>query len=106
VKLLDDRFANPAYGLLLVTGLLMVWIGDLDLTQFWLLAALALYAVAVSLGLFVYTATLRDQIAALETEGAASTEFRTLSTRGTTVGIVLAIDVVLIVFLMVTKPSL
>ena len=34
VKLLDDRFANPAYGLLLVTGLLMVWVGDLDLTQF------------------------------------------------------------------------
>jgi Predicted integral membrane protein (DUF2269) len=61
VKLLDDRFANPAYGLLLVTGLLMVWIGDLDLTQFWLLAALALYAVAVGLGLFVYTATLRDR---------------------------------------------
>jgi Predicted integral membrane protein (DUF2269) len=53
VKLLDDRFANPAYGVLLVTGLLMVWIGDLGLTQFWLLAALALYAVAVGLGLFV-----------------------------------------------------
>ena len=55
VKLLDDRFANPAYGLLLVTGLLMVWVGDLDLTQFWLLTALVLYAVAVGLGLFVYT---------------------------------------------------
>ena len=58
MKLLDDRFANPAYGLLLVTGLLMVWIGDLGLTQFWLLAAL--YAVAVGLGLFVYTLTLRN----------------------------------------------
>jgi hypothetical protein len=27
VKLLDDRFANPAYGLLLVTGLLNVVVG-------------------------------------------------------------------------------
>ena len=106
VKLLDDRFANPAYGLLLVTGLLMVWIGDLDLTQFWLLAALALYAVAVGLGLFVYTPTLRNQIAALQTAGAASTEFQALSRRGTTVGLVLAVDVTVIVFLMVTKPTL
>ena len=106
VKLLDDRFANPAYGLLLVTGLLMVWIGDLDLTQFWLLAALALYAVAVGLGLLVYTPTLRTQIAVLETAGAASTEFQSLSRRGTTVGIVLAVDVIVIVFLMVTKPTL
>jgi uncharacterized membrane protein len=106
VKLLDDRFANPAYALLLVTGLLMVWIGDLDLTQFWLLAALVLYAVAVGLGLFVYTPTLRDQIAALEAGGAASTELQALSRRGTTVGIVLAVDVIVIVFLMVTKPTL
>ena len=60
VKLLDDRFANPAYALLLVTGLLMVWIGDLDLTQFWLLSALVLYAVAVGLGLFGYTPTLSE----------------------------------------------
>ncbi|MGH2673114.1 MAG: hypothetical protein ACRDHC_09065 [Actinomycetota bacterium] len=35
IKVLDDRFANPAYGLLLVTGLIMVWVGDLSLTQFW-----------------------------------------------------------------------
>jgi len=106
VKLLDDRFANPAYGLLLVTGLLMVWVGDLDLTQFWLLTALVLYAVAVGLGLFVYTPTLRDEIRVLATSGPDSAEFTSLSKRGTTVGIVLAIDVIVIVFLMVTKPTL
>ena len=55
VKFLDDRIANPAYALLLVTGLSMVWVGDLDLVQFWLLTALVLYVVAVGLGLFVYT---------------------------------------------------
>jgi uncharacterized membrane protein len=106
VKLLDDRFANPAYVLLLVTGLLMVWVGDLELTQFWILAALVLYAVAVGLGLLVYTPTLREQIAVLESSGPDSVEFRTLSRRGTTVGGVLAIDVIVIVFLMVTKPTL
>jgi uncharacterized membrane protein len=104
VKFLDDRFSNPAYGLLLVTGLLMVWVGDLDLTQFWLLTALVLYVVLVGLGLFVYTPTLRNQVRVLESAGPDSTEFEALSRRGTTVGIVLAIDVIAIVFLMVTKP--
>jgi uncharacterized membrane protein len=106
VKLLDDRFANPAYALLLVTGLLMVWVGHLELAQFWLLTALVLYAVAVGLGLFVYTPTLRAQIAALEASGSGSPEFQALAKRGTTVGIVLAVDVIAIVFLMVTKPAL
>lgn len=106
VKFLDDRIANPAYVLLLVTGLSMVWVGDLDLTQFWLLTALALYVVAVGLGLLVYTPTLRAQISALESSGAGSAEFRALAKRGTTVGIVLGVDVVAIVFLMVTKPTL
>jgi uncharacterized membrane protein len=106
VKFLDDRTANPRYVLLLVTGLSMVWVGDLDLTQFWLLTALALYVVAVGLGLLVSTPTLRAQISALESPGAGSAEFRALAKRGTTVGIVLAVDVAAIVFLMVTKPTL
>jgi uncharacterized membrane protein len=106
VKFLDDRFANPAYALLLVTGLLMVWVGDLDLTQFWLLTALVLNAIAVALGSFVYTPTLRSQIAVLGSAGADSAEFRALARRGTTVGILLAVDVIVIVFLMVTKPVL
>ncbi len=84
----------------------MVWVGDLDLTRFWLLAALVLYAFAVVLGLFVYTPTLRNQIAALESAGPDSGEFQALTRRGTTVGVVLAADVVVIVFLMVTKPTL
>ena len=82
VKFLDDRIANPAYVLLLVTGLSMVWVGDLDLTQFWLLTALALYVVAVGLGLLVYTPTLRAQISALESSGAGSAEFRALANAG------------------------
>jgi uncharacterized membrane protein len=104
IKVLDDRFANPAYGLLLVTGLVMVWVGDVDLTQFWLAGGIALYVLAVVIGLFVYTPTLRDQIRALEA-GDAST-FDRLSARGRLVGILLAVDVVVIVFLMVTKPAL
>jgi uncharacterized membrane protein len=106
VKLLDDRFANPAYGLLLVTGLVMVAVGDVDLTQFWLATAIGLYVVALVVGLLVYTPALRNQIRTLEAEGPSSATFRALSTRATATGIGLAVDVVVIVFLMVTKPTL
>jgi len=106
VKVLDDRFANPAYALLLVTGLAMVWVGDLDLTTFWLAAALILYAAVVIVGLGFYTPTLRRQIRALETGGASSTEFQRLAKQSTAIGVALAVPVVVIVFLMVTKPTL
>jgi uncharacterized membrane protein len=105
VKVLDDRFANPAYVLLLVTGLAMVGVGDVDLTQFWLASALVLYVVAVLLGLLVYTPTLRAQIRVVETGGPQSDEFRRLSARGALLGAILALDVVVIVFLMVVKPA-
>jgi len=106
IKVLDDRFANPAYALLLLTGLGMVWVGDLDLTQLWLSTALGIYVVVVILGLGVYTPTLRRQIRALETEGAGSAGFRSLAARSTAVGLTVAVLVLVIVFLMVVKPSL
>jgi uncharacterized membrane protein len=105
VKVLDDRFANPSYALLLVTGLLMVWVGDLELTQFWLATALVLYVAAVALGLLVYTPTLRRQISLLASAGPDAPEFQALAKRGTAVGIALGVIVVVIVFLMVTKPT-
>jgi uncharacterized membrane protein len=105
VKFLDDRIANPAYGLLLVTGLSMVWVGDLSLTQLWLELAIALYVVLVLVGLFGYTPTLRDQIRVLDEQGAASAEFQRLSKRGAMLGVLLGVIVVVIVFLMVTKPT-
>ena len=106
IKILDDRFANPAYALLLVTGLAMVVVGHLDLSTFWLAAALVLYAILVALGLGVYTPTLRRQIQTLEAVGPSAPAYRTLARRGSIVGGVLAAIVLVIVFLMVTKPTL
>lgn len=105
IKILDDRFANPAYALLLVTGLVMVFIGPWDLTTFWIAAALVLYVVAVLVGFLVYTPTLRRQIAVLDTAGAESAEYRSVAGRGQVTGIALAVIVVAIVFLMVVKPG-
>jgi uncharacterized membrane protein len=106
VKLLDDRLANPAYGLLFVTGLLMVIVGDLQLTTPWLLTALILYVMMGLVGFFGYTPTLRGQIRVLESEGFQSPGYQALARRGTILGIVVAVLVIAIVFLMVVKPAL
>jgi uncharacterized membrane protein len=106
VKILDDRFANPAYGLLLVTGLIMVWIGWPQITNLWIILALILYALVIVAGIAFYTPILKRQRALLEEGRADSDEYRRLANRSRAVGILLAVDVVAIVFLMVTKPTL
>ncbi len=105
IKALDDRFANPAYGLLLLTGLFMVWSAGYPLTTLWIAAALALYVVLIVLGLFVYTPTLREQMRLIDTGGPESADYLRVASRGRIVGIVVAVVVVTIVFLMVTKPG-
>jgi len=106
IKILDDRFANPAYGLLLLTGLAMTFLVKLPLTTFWVAGALVLWLLAMGLGVGAYTPTLRRQIQALEVGGADSPEFQRLAQRGAILGIILAVIVIGIVFLMVVKPVL
>jgi uncharacterized membrane protein len=107
VKILDDYFANPAYLLLLVSGLTMVFVAGYNiLTTFWLLTALVLWLIAIVLGYAGYTPTLSRQIRVLAAKGAESAEFRRLSTRGTVLGIILAVLVLAILVMMVFKPTL
>jgi uncharacterized membrane protein len=106
IKFLDDRIANPAYGLLLVTGLFMAANAGIPFSRLWIAAAIGLWLVLIFVGLGVYTPTLREQIRVLENEGPGSEEYQRLSARGRNVGIVLGVIVVIIVFLMVTKPTL
>jgi uncharacterized membrane protein len=106
IKRLDDWFANPAYVLLAVTGVTMVFVGELHLTTFWIAGGIVLWAIAVALGFFVYTPMLRNQILALETAGPESDDYKRYASNARFVGILLAAIVVVIVFLMVTKPTL
>ena len=106
INRLDDWFANPAYVLLAVTGLAMVFVGDLRLTTFWIAGGIVLWAIAVGLGFFVYTPMLRQQIRELESSGPESEEYRRQAANARFIGIVLAVIVVVIVFFMVTKPTL
>jgi uncharacterized membrane protein len=106
VKILDDYAANPAYVLLLLSGLTMAFVGHYNiLTTFWLQAALVIFLIVAILGFGVYTPTLRRQIQALATEGQESQAYQSLSMRGTIVGIILAVLVLLILVLMVFRPT-
>lgn len=105
VKFMDDYFANPAYILLLLSGLAMVFMAPYPLSTFWIAGAIVLWVIAIVLGYAVYTPTLSRQIRVLAASGAESREFRALSTRGTVVGITLAALVLLILMPMVFKPT-
>jgi uncharacterized membrane protein len=104
IKFLDDRIANPAYGGLLVVGVVLVlmrW----EFTQFWVYAAIALYLAMAAVAFLLYSPTLTKLIASYEAGGTATAEFSALSARSRTVGIVLGVLVLAIIVLMVVKPG-
>lgn len=106
IRWVDARVANPAYGLLLISGLFMAWSGGYPLTTLWIAAALVLYALAVFVGTLLIAPNFRAQLRALEAEGPASAAYRAAAARGRTLGLLVSLDVLAIVFLMVTKPVL
>jgi len=106
IKLLDDRVANPAYGFLFLTGLGLLFLGRIRWTTPWVLTAIVLYVIVLGLGARGFTPLLRRQIEVLGTGGPQSPEYRALAAKSQRVGIVLIIVVLLIVFLMVSKPAL
>lgn len=104
VKFLDDRVANPAYLLVLVTGVTMAgwrW----SYTTGWIAAAIILYVVAILFAFIVFSPALTRQIEALDRDGMGAT-FRAASLRATAFGIAVMVPILAILFLMVVKPSL
>ena len=106
IKVLDDRFANPAYGLLLLTGLLMVAISPLSILTFWISTSIGLWLLLGFIAFFGYSPGLRRQIALIESGQVGSAEFERLAKRGQVVGGILGLIVLAIVYLMVVKPIL
>ncbi len=106
IKFLDDRIANPAYGLLLLSGILMVFLVPYPITTLWIVVALVLYVVLVVLAISQYTPTLRNQIKLAEAGDTTSTEFTRLAGRSRLLGQILAAIVLVILAMMVFKPHL
>ena len=104
VKLIDDRIANPAYGLLLVTGVLDVWIGGIGFGTRWVSWALGAFIVVGLVAFVGYTPTLKRQLAAVERGGPADPEAVRLAQRGQVLAAVMGVLVLVILVLMVFKP--
>ena len=68
IKFLDNRVANPAYGLLLVTGLTLVAVGTWGLRG-WIIAALILFVILIVIAIGFYSRVTSRQIQVLETAG-------------------------------------
>ncbi len=105
IRFMDDNVANPSYVGLAVVGIILVLIGPYEFEQIWIAVSIGLYLALILVGLFLYTPTLRRQIAAYEASGAESQEFAALGERGRLLGIVLGVIVVTIIILMVVKPG-
>jgi uncharacterized membrane protein len=106
IKSVNDRMANPAYGLLLILGVAMILIGKISITTPWLMTAVALYVILLLIGWLGYTPTLRQRIEMLDQSGVSSLEFTALTRRATTLGIIMGVIAFAIVYFMVVKPIL
>jgi uncharacterized membrane protein len=106
IKFIDDRIANPAYGVLLLTGLLMVLTLPIPITTLWIDIALVLYVVLIVVAIGFYSPTLHNQVKLVEAGDSISAEFQRLNSRGTILGIALGVIVFLILVMMVFKPTL
>ena len=105
IKFLDDYIANPCYALLLVTGLALRFIGFSSWPR-WIVTAIALYVVLVVVALAGYSPALRRQIQSLSADGATSTTYLMWAGRARITGIISGVFALIIVFVMVVKPSL
>ena len=105
IKFMDDRIANPLYGLLALSGLFMVFTAGYPLTTLWIALAIVLYVIAIVFAITVITPNLRAALRALEADGPESSAYKNAMRNGRTFGVAISVVVVGIVFLMVVKPA-
>jgi hypothetical protein len=105
IKFLDDRIANPAYGVLLLTGLLMVFM-QWRITSLWIIVALLLFAVLVVVAVAFYSPLLRNLIKLVDAGDTTSPDFARLARQNRMLGPGIGLIVVLILVMMVFKPTL
>jgi uncharacterized membrane protein len=103
IQFIDRRVANPAYGLLLVTGLVLVAVGQWGFRG-WVIAALILFALLILVAVGFYSRAMNRQIQALESAGAGSPAYKQVTGQAQLFGIISLVIVLAIIFIMVVKP--
>lgn len=103
IRRLDRKVGIPAFGVLLITGVLMVVLGLYDFTQGWILLAIVLYLGVAVTGMTVMGPALKRVMAEAERDpySDAFVEARRTSMQYTVGSLAVLL---VIVVLMVTKP--
>jgi uncharacterized membrane protein len=105
IKFVDDRVANPAYGVLLATGLIMAFT-TYTISLTWILIGLGAYVVMAVLGVGVIGPALAEQIKSLDGQGASSPRYAAAAARVRAVGMFVGVLAIVVIFDMVVKPQL
>ncbi len=105
IKFMDDRVANPAYGLLLITGIAQVIMSHRSWHETWIELAVALWVLLAIIGFAAYSPTLKREIQLLSERSQDDPEFAALDRRGTILGATLMVIALVIVGLMVFRPG-
>jgi uncharacterized membrane protein len=100
---LERRVANPAYVVLLLTGIVMVSSGGYRFDQGWIATAIVLYVFIAAFGVLVFAPAVRRQRAEAATDP-SSERYARLARRTRRYSWLTTGIVVLIVILMVAKP--
>ena len=103
IAFIDNRVANPAYGGLLITGLILLAVGQVGFRG-WVIAALILFALLIVVAVGFYSRVVRQQIQVMDAEGVTSAAYKRLDSQAMTYGIMSLVIALLIVFMMVVKP--
>jgi len=105
IQFLDNRIANPAYGVLFLTGVLMVIVGGLGL-QLWIVVAVVLFVAIAVVGFALFTPLVRAQLKLVDAGDTTSPEFERLARRNAIIGPILGLLVLVILAMMVFQPKL
>lgn len=98
--------ANIGYGILLLSGIAMIFIGPYKLSTPWLLTGIGLYTIVGFLAGGRYTPALRKQIQLADQPGPDNPEYLAAEERTQRLGMIILLLVVVIEFLMTVKPGL
>ena len=103
VRMFDRRIANPAYVLVLVSGIAMVATGTYRFDQGWIDAAIALYLVIATFGIVVFRPAARLQRAEAAADPTSDAYARIAARTWWYSWLTIAVGAMIVV-LMVTKP--
>lgn len=105
IRRLDRTVANPAYIVTFLAGVAMILTGPFRFEALWISAAIVLYVLVAVLGITVYAPALRRQQALARADPGTS-DYAAAASRARASGIVVTGLVLVIVALMVLKPTL